>query len=269
MVCANWLVASSNCSTWMTAFSGSMHPVVDHGVDLDRDVVLGDHVLRRHVEHARPQVHAHDLLDEGNDQDQARPLHLPEAAEQEHDAALVLAQDADRVGDEQDDENKGKQPREQCWHVFLLEFRCSVRRRASGRCGRRRAPADPWRVLAPDFAAQISPCTWMRPSAVVPVYHLADAADHLLGAGAHRPQPRAGGKSQNAEKERGAGGRQAGDHLPGDLDRDVRLVGIEQEQRAEGERDDAADPQRCRSSAGTPPPPSGRCRAGAAPGPRS
>ena len=69
--------------------------VVDDGVDLHRDVVPRDHVLRRHVEHARAQVDAHHLLDERHDDDEARPLHLPEAAEQEHHAALVFAQDAD------------------------------------------------------------------------------------------------------------------------------------------------------------------------------
>jgi len=89
------------------------HPIVDDGVDLDRDVVLGDHILRRHVEHAGAQVHAHHLLDEGYDDDEAGPLHLPEPAQQEHHAALVLAQDADRVGEDGDDNQERQCAREQ------------------------------------------------------------------------------------------------------------------------------------------------------------
>ena len=75
-----------------------MHAEVHHRVDLDRDVVARDHVLRRHVEHHGAQVDPHHLLDARNQQeDQPRPLDLPEAAELEHHAALVLAQDAERI----------------------------------------------------------------------------------------------------------------------------------------------------------------------------
>ena len=75
-----------------------------------------------------------------------------------------------------------------------------------------------------------------------PLHDLADAADHLLGARHHRAAAGARGEPQDAQEEGGAQRREAGDHLPGDLDRDIRLVGVEQEQGADGEGGDAAEP---------------------------
>jgi hypothetical protein len=91
-------------STWMVAALGVDDAEIDHRVDPHRDVVARDHVLARHVEHQRAQVDAHHLLDVGDQDDQARALHAGEAAEREHHAALVLAQDHQqerhlRVGD--------------------------------------------------------------------------------------------------------------------------------------------------------------------------
>ncbi|MDT4840305.1 hypothetical protein FQZ97_741240 [compost metagenome] len=68
---------------------------IDHRVDLHRDVVAGDHVLRRYVQHHGAQVHPHHLLDGRDDQHQPRSLDPPEAPELEHHPSLVLAQDAD------------------------------------------------------------------------------------------------------------------------------------------------------------------------------
>src|SRR5208283_3484666 len=78
---------------------------IHDGIDLDRYVVTRDHVLWRHVHHDRAQVDPHPLLNGGNDQDQSRPFHFPEAAQHEHDAALVFAEDAKRGEDEHGDEN--------------------------------------------------------------------------------------------------------------------------------------------------------------------
>src|SRR5262245_16708493 len=81
------------------------HAEIDDRVHLHRHVVARDHILARNVQHHGAQVHAHHLLDAGHDDDEARSLDPPEAAEQEHDAALVLAQDAQRREDEYADEN--------------------------------------------------------------------------------------------------------------------------------------------------------------------
>ena len=79
---------------------------VDDRVDLDRHVVAGDHILRRHVHHDRAQVDAHPLLDPWNDEDQAGAFHLPEPAEHEHDAALVLAQNFERRREDHEDDDQ-------------------------------------------------------------------------------------------------------------------------------------------------------------------
>ncbi len=84
------------------------HPVVDHRVDLHRDVVLRDDVLRRDVEGDGAQVHLDHLVDGGEHQDQTRPLgarqHL---AEPEDHRALVLPDDLDPIQKEEEQENDG------------------------------------------------------------------------------------------------------------------------------------------------------------------
>jgi len=80
-------------------------PEVKDGVDLHRDVVLGDDVLGRDVHRDEPQADFHDAVDRGEDEDEARPLGLgQEAAETEDDPPLVLSQDLDRVQDIKNDE---------------------------------------------------------------------------------------------------------------------------------------------------------------------
>ncbi|MPN31717.1 hypothetical protein SDC9_179191 [bioreactor metagenome] len=72
------------------------HAQIDHGTDLDRHVVPGNHILGRHLQHNGAQIDPHHLLDGRDDDHQPRPLHLPETAQGEHHAPLVLAEDADR-----------------------------------------------------------------------------------------------------------------------------------------------------------------------------
>jgi len=71
-------------------------PVVDHRVDLHRDVVLADHVLAGHVLGHGADIHAHHLLDEGDQDDQARPGRARISAERIDHGALILAQNLDR-----------------------------------------------------------------------------------------------------------------------------------------------------------------------------
>ena len=67
---------------------------VEDGIDLDRDIVARDHVLRRHVLHHDPQIDPHHLLHERNEDDETGALHPGEATEREDDAALIFPQDA-------------------------------------------------------------------------------------------------------------------------------------------------------------------------------
>ena len=84
---------------------------IDHAeehdrIDLDRDIVARDHVLRGYVHGHHTQVDFDHLLDAGDHDHQAGALDLPEAPEQEDHAALVLAQDLDRGDDEEDEQQE-------------------------------------------------------------------------------------------------------------------------------------------------------------------
>ena len=71
---------------------------IEHRVHLDRDVVSRDDVLRRDIEHHRPQADPHDAIDRCEHEDDAGPFGLgQELAEPENDAALVFGQDLDRA----------------------------------------------------------------------------------------------------------------------------------------------------------------------------
>src|SRR5438034_4276145 len=76
---------------------------VNDRIDFYRDVVARDHVLWRYIHHDRTQIDAHPLLDPWNDEDQPGALDFPEAAEHEHHAALVFAQNLEGREDQQDD----------------------------------------------------------------------------------------------------------------------------------------------------------------------
>ena len=81
------------------------YPEIHDRVHLHRDVIAGDHVLRRHVEHPGSQIDAHHLLDRWHHEDQPRPLHAAEAAEEEDHPALVLAQNLDRRDGQKREQN--------------------------------------------------------------------------------------------------------------------------------------------------------------------
>src|SRR6185436_5069889 len=74
---------------------------VKNGIDLDRNIVARNHVLRRHDLYHHPEIDLHHLLYERDQDDQSRALHAGEAAEREYDAALVFAQDANGRGQKQ------------------------------------------------------------------------------------------------------------------------------------------------------------------------
>ena len=97
------------------------HTGIHHGIHLDRDVVPGDHVLLGHVHHHGAQVHPHHLLNARNQDDQARPLDLPEAPQLKHHAALVLAQNAHRGHGQHDQHNGQKAVTNLPIHHTLLE----------------------------------------------------------------------------------------------------------------------------------------------------
>ncbi len=81
-------------------------PEVGDGVHADRDVVLRDHLLRRHVERDGAEIDLRHLIDERDDQEQARALGNREQPTQSEDhAALVLPRDLDGQEQEQHDDH--------------------------------------------------------------------------------------------------------------------------------------------------------------------
>src|SRR5208337_4043724 len=77
-----------------------------HRVHLQGDVVAGDDVLGRNLEHLLAQREAHHLVDGPENQDDARPLWRSQnAAQTENHSALILLQDLDGV--EQVEDNDG------------------------------------------------------------------------------------------------------------------------------------------------------------------
>ncbi len=92
---------------------------VDDRVDLHRDVVTGDHILLRNVQHDDAQIDFAHLLDERKDQDDSRALDTCEAPQGKHDAALVFVQDLD--GAEHEDGNDDDDDDTE-WHDGLRKF---------------------------------------------------------------------------------------------------------------------------------------------------
>jgi len=68
------------------------HAKVEHGADLDRDIVARDDVLRRDVERHRAQVDAHRALQNRDDEDYSRAAKRIEASEPEHHCALIFVE---------------------------------------------------------------------------------------------------------------------------------------------------------------------------------
>jgi hypothetical protein len=78
--------------------------------DIDRDVVLGDDLLRRDLHRHRTQRHPRHGLQRHQDQRQPRTAHALELAEEEHHPALILLDHPERDegvdNDEQDQKRK-------------------------------------------------------------------------------------------------------------------------------------------------------------------
>ena len=80
--------------------------IVGNRGNIDRDVVLGDDLLRRDLHGDGAQGYPHHLLKRNKDQSQSGPAHALELAQEENDPALVLAQNAQRY-DEIDNDRSG------------------------------------------------------------------------------------------------------------------------------------------------------------------
>ncbi len=78
---------------------GGIHDAeIGHRVHLYRHIVFGYRLLRRDVQCHHPQVNLHHAVDDGDDEEQARPLGSHQPTQPEDHPALVLLHDLDRRG---------------------------------------------------------------------------------------------------------------------------------------------------------------------------
>ena len=95
-------------------------PKIKHGVDLDRDVVASDHVLRWDIHGHRAQIQLDHFFDARNDVDHARTARADHAAEPEHYSALVLFENLDAANKRGRRDNDKRRYRSESKHVALL-----------------------------------------------------------------------------------------------------------------------------------------------------
>ncbi len=95
------------------------HTEEDDGVDLDRHVVLGDDILRRHVHGDGAEADLDHLVHEGDQEEEPGPRAVAAgiddgaglSAEPKDDRPLVLAQDPHRIqDDEEGNDGNGDEP---------------------------------------------------------------------------------------------------------------------------------------------------------------
>ena len=148
-------------------------PEVGDRVHAHRDVVLGDHLLRRDVQRDRPQVDLDHPVDDRDQQEEARALRLrQQPAEPEDDPALVLARHLDRRDQEEHDEEAGRRrgstrpaaiPRP--YSAPSSSRPLGPTSRARARRARARSPSAPAR--APELAVDEAPEPATRTTAVL------------------------------------------------------------------------------------------------------
>ena len=83
---------------------------VNHRIDLDGDVVLGDDILGWHVHRDRSEAHPLEVVDEGNDDDDARTVPTEdaprEASESKDHGSLVFGEHLEPHDDQEGEQDK-------------------------------------------------------------------------------------------------------------------------------------------------------------------
>src|SRR4249919_162807 len=106
---------------------GVYHAPVDHGIDLQRDVIARDDVLGRDLKRLLAQVDPDHLLHRRKDKDQAGTFGvLLQAAKGEDHAALILAQDLDAVESIKNKNSKWNENKKH-WRLHLVRVGKSKR----------------------------------------------------------------------------------------------------------------------------------------------
>src|SRR3984957_17924131 len=93
--------------------------IVGNRRDIDRDVVLGDDLLRRDLHGDGAQRHPHHLLDGNEDQRQPRSAYAFELSKQKDHPALILFQDANRSDGVEDNDRYEKREEDSIHDVLI------------------------------------------------------------------------------------------------------------------------------------------------------
>jgi len=92
------------------------HAHRDDGIDFNGDIVLRDHVLRRHFHHFLPQRNPHNLIQWPEYENEPRALRRKlNASQPENHAAFVLTQNFDAV-QEIEDNDRDDNENGNAWH---------------------------------------------------------------------------------------------------------------------------------------------------------
>ena len=110
---------------------GIEHAEIKHGVDLHRNVIAGDHVLRRDIHGHRAQIHLDHLFDARNDVNHPRTARTDHATEAKNHAALILFENLDAADDRRHRNDEKCRYRSKSKHVDLLLLALPVRHAAA------------------------------------------------------------------------------------------------------------------------------------------
>ncbi len=97
---------------------------IKHCVDLHRNVIAGDHVLRRYIHGHGAQIHPDHLFDARNNINHPRPARPDHATEAKHHAALILFENLDAADQRRHRNDEKCRYRSKTKHVDLLLLPC-------------------------------------------------------------------------------------------------------------------------------------------------
>jgi hypothetical protein len=101
---------------------GVKDPEIDDGIYLDGDVIPRNHILRRNIEDDGTEAHLDHFVHKGNKEDDAGSFYADHSPQPEDDAAFILTQDADCVGDNDDaEDNQNDKKRADDFHGLSFQ----------------------------------------------------------------------------------------------------------------------------------------------------
>ena len=229
---------------------GVHDPVEDDEVDRDRRVVLGDRGLVRDLQVELAEVDPDALVDERDQQDEPGSLRADRAPEPEHHQPLVLADDLDRLWDDQDEQQQDDPDADRQGDHGCLPPRCPSVAAVAGASVGSTLSFNPsisttrtWSPLRgvprTDSAVQFSEATWTTPVGLRSLQHDALEPDELLVPRGRAPMAQPHRRADHDQEEQRGEDRDRDDHER--RDRDARHRRVEQVEPAEHQAHHARD----------------------------